>query len=46
MSGHLVKNLQFEGNSITTVTNNLISGAYVASAVINTEKVNKRIIVQ
>ncbi len=46
MSGRFVKEIQFDGNNITSFSGNLVPGAYIACAVTSIESVNKRIIVK
>jgi hypothetical protein len=46
ISGRAVKKLSFGPNSVTAVSNSLVPGAYVVSALSNGEKVIKRVIVQ
>lgn len=46
IAGRAVKKLSFGPNSVTAVSNSLVPGAYVVSALSNGEKVSKRVIVQ
>ena len=46
MSGCFVKEIQFDGNNITSFSGNLVPGAYIACAVTSIESVNKRIIIK
>jgi len=46
MSGRFVKRVNFNGNCLTIVEQNLSPGAYVASVVTNSDRFSKRIIVR
>lgn len=46
MSGRMIKRIAFDGNGISTMTNELTPGAYIVKAQTNNEEVTKRIIVQ
>ncbi|MFZ4725081.1 MAG: T9SS type A sorting domain-containing protein [Paludibacter sp.] len=46
MSGRFVKRVNFSGNCLTIVEQNLSPGAYVATAVTNSDRFSKRIIVR
>jgi len=46
MTGQMIKNTDFDGSTISMVTNNLVPGAYIVKAQTNNEEVSKRIIVQ
>jgi len=46
IAGHYLMKVPFSSNNVTTITNSLRPGAYIATAIAGGEKVSKRLIVQ
>jgi len=46
IAGHYLMKVPFVANGVTTITNGLRPGAYIAMAITSSEKVSKRLIVQ
>ncbi|MHB9143345.1 MAG: T9SS type A sorting domain-containing protein, partial [Paludibacter sp.] len=46
IAGHYLMKVPFSSNNVTTITNSLKPGAYIATAIAGGEKVSKRLIVQ
>ncbi|MDD5185473.1 MAG: T9SS type A sorting domain-containing protein, partial [Paludibacter sp.] len=46
IAGHYLMKVPFSSNNVTTITNSLRPGAYIAMAIAGGEKVSKRLIVQ